>query len=321
MASRLKRALQQGQSDIVTPMVRQLMLDEPESAAFVRPEYAELILPHLMVSKGAAQDRSGAFHPSGLTDCERAQVFGFHGMPTKGKRVTPRLLSIFIDGNYRHVKWQTLLLNAGAINDIEVGYYDPQRNLTGHVDGVSVNIIPGLNFGVEIKGTSQMETVRRYGPLPHHKKQVHAYMLLSGLDTFLFIYEDKATNDWIELRVDRNDHMVKQLEGIVADLNEYIDKKKLPPVLSDCHAGVGPYKECPYAYACKQIRSHQQVVEASAQGDAEGVIQALGLKRRNTHTPQGPGLSARRFDAGPAQPAGRVLRLRRRVDGKGASSR
>ena len=147
-------------------------------------------------------------------------------------------------------------------------------------------------WGLELKGTSEFERVLLHGAFPEHVRQVHGYALGEPrIKQFVILYEDKSTNRWHECIVPIRPTILKEIGGILHDLNKAIDKRILPKVLNECNRGEGQYKRCPYAFLCKQV-NYSQAQAASGCANQEQVVVTLGLKRRNTHDvkPTGTGV-------------------------------
>lgn len=194
-------------------------------------------------------DRSGHFHPSQLYQCKRSQIFGFYNAPHP-KSYNPTLQNLFNDGHFRHLRWQIMLLNAGIITDAEVKVSIPDKRLGGSIDGVSAE--EGWIF--ELKGTSQFSMVNQRGAFPAHIKQVHAYMLASGYETAVIVYECKSSQQWTEVEVKRDDTIIKEIEVILDELNHAIDTGEMPEVLDECKNQEGEYCRCPYAEICLGVK-------------------------------------------------------------------
>ena len=203
-------------------------------------------------------DRSGRFHPSQLYQCPRRQVFEFYGLEGP-KKYNPTLRNLFNDGHFRHLRWQIMLLNAGILSDIEVKVTIPEYRLGGSMDGVNEN--EGWMF--ELKGTSQYQTVMQRGALPAHVKQVNAYLLASGLEKAVIVYECKSTQQWQEIEIVRDPDTIDEIELILQKLNHAIDTGELPEILDECANQDGPkFNNCPYAGVCHGTRNRDDIIEA-----------------------------------------------------------
>jgi len=195
------------------------------------------------------RDRSGSFSGSARGSCERAQVFQYLNAPQRDGKVNTTLQSVFLDGTWRHLRWQMLLLAAGRHYDVpvevEVPFRDDDLRLRGSVDG----IVDGRGF--ELKGTRMMHAALK-APFASHVLQVHSYMVLADLDIFSVVYEDKATQETVEHVVVRDPKTEKKVRDELARLNEAVDQQVLPPILPGCQADTKSqaWWDCAYRDIC-----------------------------------------------------------------------
>lgn len=206
----------------------------------------------------SSHDRSGVFHPSQLYQCQRRQLFEYLGMDKKVE-YNPTLQNLFNDGHFRHLRWQIMLLNAGILSDIEVSVQIPELRLAGSMDGVNDQ----EEWVFELKGTSQFRTVQDRGAFPEHVKQVHAYLLASGFEKAVIVYEDKLSQQWSEIEVTRDQGIIDEIVGILKSLNLALDTGKLPEVLDDCQNQTGAkFRRCPYSDKCLGVKDIEEVASA-----------------------------------------------------------
>ena len=219
------------------------------------------------------RDRSGTFSASSAGSCERAQVFGYLG--AEAPSPDPQLAAIFDDGKWRHLRWQALLLQAGILIDIEVPITWGRKLQRGTMDGLGV--VPtdhnvkewrGKEFGFELKGVNafQFDKLKAAGPMEKHLNQVARYFLVSGLELFSIVYENKSTQEPFEWVVSRNDSgMAERIEDQrdeVESLYEATKTAELPPMLPECTKGKGAWKSCSYGGpdgVCKFAKTHDDV--------------------------------------------------------------
>lgn len=201
--------------------------------------------------------RSGSFSASSAGQCERAQMFGYLAAEAPGP--DPQLAAIFEDGKWRHLRWQACLLQAGILADIEVPLMWKAKQQRGTMDGLgivpddhNVSAWRGLEFGFELKGVSafQFESLKKAGPMEKHLDQVARYFLLSGLQLFSIVYENKSTQEPYEWVVSRDDPgMAERIEDQrdeVERLLEHTQYSELPAMLPECAAGKGAWKTCSF---------------------------------------------------------------------------
>lgn len=215
----------------------------------------KVLLKVVEILAPSEHDRSGVFHPSQLYQCKRAQVFDFAGLDAQ-RSYNPTLQNLFNDGHFRHLRWQIMLLEAGLLTDIEIPISLSDKRLGGSIDGVNSN--EGWLF--ELKGTSQFGAITAKGPMPEHIKQVHAYMLASGYDLALIVYEDKISQQWSEHEVRRDPKIIGEIEAILGELNEAIDHGVMPEVYDDCANQTGArWSNCRHRDTCAKVKHYEDI--------------------------------------------------------------
>lgn len=202
--------------------------------------------------------RGKSFSSSSAGSCIRAQVYGYLDAP--GEAVDQQLANIYIDGKWRHLRWQAMLLSIGILTDIEYSLPWPAKRSVGTMDGLGV--VPdthpnvawrGQEFGWELKGVStfQYSSVSKGEPMEAHLNQVARYFLSSGLELFSIVYEDKTTQAFHEWVVQRDSADMKariQESAYELDhLNEAVDTRTLPQRLPECASLRGEtFRSCSY---------------------------------------------------------------------------
>jgi hypothetical protein len=236
----------------ITPKLQAYLTNHPEGVKVTSTETMKRVEEILM---GVSKSRAGAFHPSQLYQCPRAQVYGYHDAPTV-RQFNPQLQNIFNDGHFRHLRWQVTLLEAGILTDVEVPVYDSVNRIEGSMDGVNTK----ENWMFELKGTSQFRQVQQKGAMPAHIKQVNAYLFVSGIPEAIILYEDKSNQNWHEITINKDPKIIDEISEILAELNDAIDNNKLPERLPDCENQTGTtYNSCPYASICHRVNKPQQI--------------------------------------------------------------
>lgn len=236
----------------ITPKLQSWLTKHPEGVKVTDPAIMKKVEDILM---GVSKSRAGAFHPSQLYQCPRAQVYGYYDVPTV-REFNPQLQNIFNDGHFRHLRWQITLLEAGILTDVEVPVYDPINRIEGSMDGVNSK----ENWMFELKGTSQFRQVQQRGALPAHIKQVHAYLFVSGIPEAIILYEDKSTQQWHEITVQRDETIIGEIKGILEELNYSVDNDTLPERYEDCENQTGAtYNSCQYASVCHRFNKPSEI--------------------------------------------------------------
>jgi hypothetical protein len=237
----------------ITPPLTSWLVKNPGGVRITDEETARKVMSILKPT--IAKSRAGAFHPSQLYQCPRAQVYGYHDAPVLAA-YDPVLQNLFNDGHFRHLRWQIMLLEAGILTDIEVGIHIPELMLEGSIDGVNQD--EGWMF--ELKGTSQYKMVQSKGAMPAHIKQVQAYLLASGLHEAVIVYEDKSNQQWQEIAIHRDPKIIDEIYEILSKLNDSVKAGVLPERLEECEAKVGAtFNSCPYSHICHGVNTPEEI--------------------------------------------------------------
>lgn len=210
------------------------------------------------LSMGSDSDRSGAFHASQIDDCHRKALFGFFGLPRR-PITDPTLALKFMDGTWRHIRWQLAMLDEGVAKEVEVEVSEPSLRFVGSMDALGED--KDGEFGIEIKGWSAIPDE----PLPYHLMQVHGYMLMADLERFVIVYEHKSTQSLREFLVTRNRRTIGYIKDELEMLNGWLDKERVPEMLTGCMQKKGEtWTQCPYRHICPDIYEWQDMVEGES---------------------------------------------------------
>jgi hypothetical protein len=188
--------------------------------------------------------RASRFGASAAGTCPRAQMLSFAGFDSV---VPPDLSAIFADGHWRHLKWQAMGLEAGWFEEVEHVATLPDWHLKVSLD--AVNWSEGWFF--ELKGTSQFAQIQKAGPPHKHLLQIHRCMLATGLDTCVYVAEDKRLQGFAEVVVRRDEALMAEAEAELEMLTAHVDAGTLPALLPGCVERSGPdYRGCLYKTIC-----------------------------------------------------------------------
>lgn len=286
MSTSMKKIREQQNDDslIITPYVNEWLLNEGDT------HYSQWVLDKLNKQLSTPpRDRSGSFSSSAAGYCERRQVLGYLGVEENVKTM-PQLQLLFNDGKWRHLRWQAMLLEGGILTDIEVGAKWPEMRSVGSMDGFgNTGDMPlkeewkNRDFGFELKGMHPnvfAQTKKAEHIPPKHNEQVQRYMLQTGLELFVYVAEDKATQEWVEYVIEVDPNYRAKANAEIARLNEAVNLTELPPRLAPCQAkldgkksyytkgfdSIDPYtfSKCPYGKsvkdsACLKIESWDDI--------------------------------------------------------------
>jgi hypothetical protein len=246
----LKKAMDRSDK-IITPALTEWLVvhsDDPLEDHIVD------VVHNLLTTK--PRYRGLSFSASSAGSCHRAQIYGYLDMLKQTP--DPQLANIFMDGKWRHLRWQAMMLSAGIIEDAEYPLPWVNQRAMGTVDAFGIvpedhprNTWRGQEFGVELKGVSTFQFPKYDSPIEKHLNQVARYFLISGWPLFCIIYEDKTTqafDEWVFERdnPDMAQRIAEQRDELSA-LNLYVANKVLPERLPECMSLRGfTFKDCPY---------------------------------------------------------------------------
>lgn len=239
------------QSDlIITPKLQAFLMNNPQ--LYYDESIGDFIRDTITTQP---RFRSGSFSASSAGMCQRRQVFGYLGIDPGGNNGF-QLQNIFEDGKWRHLRWQAILLQAGLLDKAEVPLDWPKMRSKGSMDGQGT--VPddhpnvawrGAEYVWELKGVSPYvyDSYIQQGGKPEHKKQVHRYLLASGLDLAIIMYENKATQIWHEWVIEPDPVLLQEQQDELDSLNAAVTNEQLPPMLPECQMKKGKeYGQCPY---------------------------------------------------------------------------
>lgn len=244
----LLRRIKRGGELLITPALEQWLVDHPEGLV-LDDKTADVLWA--LVTDSSNSDRMARFGASSRGVCLRAQVFTYLGMPTR-KTWDPRQQNLFLDGTWRHLRWQMTLLTAGIATHVEYKAGLPYWNVGVSCDAVNLD----KEWGVELKGTAALRYVLEHGIPESHMLQMHTCMLATGFTKWAYIAEDKRTQEWREIVIHEDKHYTRLVKAELNDLSHAVEKESLPEVLPSCKVKRGDeYRECPYRDHCPSQRT------------------------------------------------------------------
>lgn len=185
---------------------------------------------------------------SGTGKCGRQRILKLLGAKDEVANDS-RLSNIFHTGNFLHLKWQMAGFTEGWLADAEVPVVSELHNVAGTMDGV---LYDGSGFefkSINSRGFSFVTSSNK--PKQDHIQQVHVYMLMSGLETFSVVYENKDNQEWREFRVVRDEQIIDQIVAELDELNEALRLQQLPDgSIKSCLDRDSTYRNCPVRDAC-----------------------------------------------------------------------
>lgn len=233
---------------IVLPAYERYLMEHPElteNRAAVERVVAELLTP--------PRDRSRSFSASSAGYCLRRQELAFLGVKQNPMN-NPRLARIFGNGTMGHLRWQIGLLSAGIVDDIEYTVTSNSKLARATLDGIGVALegkYKGERFVWEHKGRMSyafLSQTRNGEPDNKTFSQVKFQFLQTGYDIASVTNENKDTQEVDEFVIERTDEMVKDARRELRELIMAVDRKKLHPMLPECHRQLksGEFNKCPF---------------------------------------------------------------------------
>lgn len=212
-------------------------------------QVAEWVKRELMSKQ---RDRTKSFSASSMGYCQRQQMFAYLDAKIE-RRPDSGAASIFIQGTWIHVKWQAMGYMAGWMGQTEVPVRIDAYNLRGTIDGILHPSIAEAGWELKSINARGYRWVMEHGPKLEHLKQIHAYMLATGLRLWSLIYEEKDTQAYKEFLVVFDDVIAEEVIEELDVLNDAVKTKTLPPMLEGCTKKNGmTYRSCAYRDQCPE---------------------------------------------------------------------
>lgn len=243
--SRRLKTIKKAETQRVTPIIDKFLMDNPEGVIW---DDEGFVLFRQIVQRAQGNDalsRAGRFGASSRGMCHRRQMFSFLGMPQL-RIMDPETQNLFNDGKWRHLRWQMMLVQSGAATHAEWPAVFPKYRMKCSMDAVNTN----EQFLFELKGDRYIARILGEGIPEAHLKQMHTMMLATGWNDFVYIMEDKGTQQWREFAVRKDPTIMREVREELEILNDHVERRVVPDILPACASGEGPYRTCPYARQC-----------------------------------------------------------------------
>jgi hypothetical protein len=240
--------------------------------------------------KSRAQPREkGVFSPSMLSSCMRQSYFAKTGVDRRYAE-SPRSNGFFLDGNFRHYKWQFALWKAHkkgllVLVGVEVRVFHPNGDYAGTIDALV--IIDGELFIVDFKGmnVSSFTHFEENGAEMKHRIQIVGYGMIVNIGLVpvvndewqkllpitrcLLIGENKSGptqkgspialhEDVIEIAKYR-----REVKTRISELRKAVENEEVPGP-SCTSTRTKQFQECAFAYLCREeVRAIQRDRESA----------------------------------------------------------
>lgn len=205
------------------------------------------ILNHIL-TKNSHRVREGSWSASSTGSCHRKQQFVFHGVAKTPYASSTR--GIFVNGDYVHLKHQVAGLRMGYLKDVEIPVRYPELNLTGTIDGITSEDAIVDFKSINSRGFGDLIAARR-----DHVQQVHSYMLATGLQKGMVLYENKDNQEMKEFHFDRDEEIIEKIRSGYEELNALEDQGILAEPLPDPSCFECRY--CPFNRTCRKLTTKE----------------------------------------------------------------
>jgi hypothetical protein len=198
---------------------------------------------------GVDRVRKGTLSASSLGECERYQQFVFIGMPKL--KPDAKNAAKMMNGSFMHLRWQMEGLTEGWLRHAEVPVKSDAYHLMGTMDGV---LYEGSILELKSINSNGFSRVMTFGPLIPHLYQMATYMLCTGEEKGVFLYENKDTQEYTEIVVTPDDLPMTEMVNKAEQMWQSTRVEVLSEPLNDCMDMKGwKYQSCPYRDRCLTI--------------------------------------------------------------------
>lgn len=258
---------------VLVPLLEELL----EKPVEVEDEEDIDFMTKLMRSRSREREK-GVFSPSSLGSCIRQAYFARTGQK-RLRAFSPQTHGYFLDGDFRHYKWQFCLWKlhrAGVIElvAVELRVHSSAGDFAGTLDALVK--IDGRLYIVDFKGMNVRDFQRfaQSGTFVKHRIQITGYGSLAKVEDALLIAENKAgpTDRGSPIALHEDHVLIRQhkveMKKRLRELRRYVDEKIVPPpaCVSTRHK---EFQECPFSWYCREeVRAIQRQRENAARGHA-----------------------------------------------------
>ena len=211
------------------------------------------------------------FYISDAGKCPRQIFFKFKKAPSE--KMEPRILRIFDQGNYVHLRLMRDLFSLGVAVASEINI-PPEEDISGRADAI-VRVNDEL-YVVDFKSINSMILNRLKEPKKENLLQLQLYLHFFKIKKGILLYEGKDTSVIKEFLVEYDEDMAK---GILSDFKRLkinVKKDLIPKRLSD-YSSNWQCKYCQFKEICsmagsdnmkwgefkKEIRKHEKKMKSN----------------------------------------------------------
>lgn len=301
---------------VLVPILEQVL----ESQVDLEDDDDQWFMIELMKAR-AREREGGVFSPSMLGSCVRQAYFAKTGKQ-KFPATSPRTNFYFLDGNFRHYKWQFVTWKAHKMGLLEllgceIRVFHPNGDFSGTIDAIVR--IPQFGqelFPIDYKGmhVKAFQAFESYGTPDDYKLQIGGYgeivnksqTIESFMGTWLgfepitrclLVGENKGGpsqrgSSTIALHEDIVEiaRVRSQMKRRMHTLRGFVTNEKIPPPGCTSTRNKG-FQECPFAPHCRdEVKAIQAARESDKQGELS-VRESTRGGRKGNRSPSLPGQS------------------------------
>jgi hypothetical protein len=257
---------------ILVPILEEVL----EKQLDVEDEADREFMLNLMVARGREREK-GVFSPSMLSSCTRQAYFAVSRQEKRPAK-SPRTNGYFLDGDFRHYKWQFALWKAHRaglliLHGCEIRVFHPNGDFAGTIDAIVE--IGGKLYVVDFKGMNvkAFQDHERYGTKAGYVIQIVGYSEIVNrngefesfmgavsnvkIETCLLVGENKGGpshsgsplalhEDALPVRLHRS-----KVKRRMHALRRYVENDEIPE--AECTSTrTLQFQECPFAYYCRR---------------------------------------------------------------------
>ena len=185
------------------------------------------------------------FYISDAGKCPRQVFFKFKSAPCK--EMEPRLLRVFDQGNYVHLRLMRDLFSLGIAVASEIDI-PPTEDVGGRADAV-IRVDNEL-YVVDFKSINSMVLNKMEAPKEEHVLQVQLYLHFFKIKKGIILYEGKDNSQIKEFVFDYDEKVAKKILEDFKRLRINVDEDLIPKQLADFPSN-WQCQYCQYKSICK----------------------------------------------------------------------
>ena len=254
---------------ILLPIVNDFFISSPDKLLSLTKSDLNIINKVLNVQANRSKKRKKdtTFHAGSSGYCMREQVLSI--LNKKTNSIDPKMVAIFIDGNWRNVNWVTVFNQMGILLDTEHTRYNKKYNIS-YTPDAEIDLSKyypnkgGMErIGVEIKGMHEYEhgLFKRNSVYKNRSKwaylrymQVQSYMLASDANFWIIWGQNKNNQDYAEKIIKRDEKVIDIIKKRYTYMGKAMKRNVLPSIECGMNNKDSKFRYCKYSDSCVRLR-------------------------------------------------------------------